>query len=336
MPVGRQLPWARAGPRWTSWPPGRYAWAVLLRQLEYVTALARERHFARAAVACHVSQPSLSAGIRKLEAELRVAIVVRDQRFVGFTPEGERVVAWARRILAERDELAEELSVMRSGLAGQLRVGAIPTAITVASLLTAPFCAEHPQARVSLESSSAAEIVRRLADFDLDVGITYVDGPPPAGVRVVPLYRERYLLLTPDDGAFGERATAGWAELADTPLCLLSPVMRNRQILDSIFAAAGVTVLPSVETDTVSALYAHVGTHRWSSVIAHPWLHQFGVPTGMRVVPLEDPQVSPGVGLLLPDRRPEPIMGRALEQVAAATPLEQMLDAALSAQLRGR
>ena len=307
---------------------------MLLRQLEYLTALARERHFARAAAACHVSQPSLSAGIAKLEAELKVAIVVRGNRFGGFTPEGERVVVWARRILAEADALRGDLGAMRAGLSGGLRVAAIPTAMTTASLLTSSFCAEHPQVGVRLESASSREIVQRLADFDLDVGMTYVDGEPLGdAVRVVPLYRERYLLLTPDDGEFGDRTTVSWAQAAAAPLCLLIPEMQNRRILDGFFAQAGAVARPAVETDTVSALYAHVGTHRWSTVIAHVWLHLFGVPAGMRVVPLEPPRHSPQVGLVLADRDPEPILAEALVQTAARLEIGQLLDALLAQHL---
>ena len=75
-------------------------WGVLLRELEYLAALARERHFGRAAAACHVSQPSLSAAVRRLEHDLGVSIVQRGRRFAGLTPEGERVLLWAHRILA--------------------------------------------------------------------------------------------------------------------------------------------------------------------------------------------------------------------------------------------
>lgn len=91
---------------------------MLLRQLEYLVALAREGHFARAAEACHVSQPSLSAGIRKLERELGTQVVQRGARYAGLTPEGERVLVWAQRILAERDALNEDLSTMRDSLSG--------------------------------------------------------------------------------------------------------------------------------------------------------------------------------------------------------------------------
>nr|WP_262846998.1 LysR family transcriptional regulator [Sphaerisporangium corydalis] len=298
----------------------------MLRQLEYLVALARERHFARAAAACHVSQPSLSAAIRKLERDLDVPIVLRGRRFGGLTPEGERVLLWAHRILAECGELRQDLSAMRGGLSGMLRMGAIPTALTAASLLTTPFCERHPHVRVSLESLSSREITRRLAEFELDVAMTYLDGEALGNVRTTPLYGEWYLLLTPDDGRLADRAVVRWAEVATLPLCLLAPQMRNRRILDEIFKEAGTVVVPAIETDTVSALYAHVATHRWSSVIAHAWLHMFGVPDGMRVIRLENPARAPRVGLVIADRTPEPALARALLDVARDVDVHGILD----------
>jgi DNA-binding transcriptional LysR family regulator len=198
---------------------------ILLRQLEYLNALAREGHFGRAAEACHVTQPALSAGIRKLETELRVQIVRRGQRFEGFTPEGTQVLKWAQRMVAEQEALRNELDTMRGELSGVLRIGAIPTALTVASLLTTPMRRQHPMVRFSLESMSSRDIVSRLNDFDIDVGMTYVDGEPLGRVRVIPLYRERYLFLTPRAGEFTGRDSITWAEAASAPLCLLTPAM---------------------------------------------------------------------------------------------------------------
>jgi DNA-binding transcriptional LysR family regulator len=267
---------------------------LLLRQLEYLVALARERHFARAAEACHVSQPSLSAAISKLERELGVPIVSRGRRFESLTPEGERVLLWAHRMLADRDALQQDLSRMRESLSGVLRIGAIPTALPAAPLLTAPFCERHPHVRVTLESLSSREIERRLDEFELDIAMTYVDG----SVRAMPLYEERYVLLTPADEEIASRPVARWADVAALPLCLLTSKMRNRRILDGIFADAGVQPVPVIEADTVATLYAHVATRKWSSVIAHAWLQMFGTPEGMRVVRIEDPRRVPQIGLV--------------------------------------
>jgi DNA-binding transcriptional LysR family regulator len=299
---------------------------MLLRQLEYLVALARERHFARAADSCFVSQPSLSAAIRKLETELDVPIVRRGRRFEGLTPEGERVLLWAHRILAEQDALRHELSAMRGGLAGTLRMGAIPTALPVASLLTSPFCARHSQARVTLDSLSSREITHRLAEFEIDIAMTYLDDDTLGSVRKTPLYEERYLLLTPDDGKFATQAVAGWAEVATLPLCLLSPRMRNRRIMDGYFAEDGATATPAIESDTVSGLYSHLRGSRWSSVISHAWLHMFGVPEGMRVVPLKGPDHGPRVGLVIAARSPEPVLARALLDVARQARIRGTLD----------
>jgi DNA-binding transcriptional LysR family regulator len=309
--------------------PGAFC-GVLLRQLEYLVALARERHFARAAAACHVSQPSLSAAIRKLERDLDVPLVRRGQRFAGLTPEGERVLLWAHRILADADALRQDLSRMREGLSGMLRMGAIPTALTAASLLTTPFCERYPHVRVRLTSLSSREIARRLAEFEIDMAMTYLDdeddGDDLGEVRATPLYEERYLLLTPSDGELADRRVARWAEVAALPLCLLAPEMRNRRILDANFRQAGAVAVPAIETDTVSALFAHVATHRWSSVIAHAWLHMFGVPEGMRVIRLERPAREPRVGLVVAGTGPESVMARALLDIARDLDLREVFD----------
>ncbi|MFI5634416.1 LysR substrate-binding domain-containing protein [Streptomyces sp. NPDC051664] len=309
---------------------------MLLRQLEYLVALARERHFVRAAAACYVSQPSLSAAIRRLEHELGVPIVRRGRRYEGLTPEGEVVLAWAHRLLAERDGLRQELSALRDGLSGTLRLGVVPTALPTASLLTNPFCERHPRARVSIESLSSAEITHGLAEFELDAAMTYLDDDTRGGgLRRQPLYEERYVLLTPVDGPLSTAATARWAQAAALPLCLLGPRMRNRRIIDECFAADGATAAPAIESDSVAGLYAHLPGGRWSSVISHAWLHMFGVPDGMRVVPLEGPAHGPRVGLVTGPDDPPSVLAAALLTVARAADVRQALDELLRTYLGG-
>lgn len=308
---------------------------MLLRQLEYLVALARERHFARAAAACFVSQPSLSAGIRKLESELNVPVVQHGARFEGLTPEGERVLHRARRILHERDALRQELSEMRGQLTGTLHLGAIPTAMTVASLLTTPFCERHRQVTIELESLSSRDIMRRLAEFEIDAALTYLDDDALQGVRKFPLYEERYLLLTPVDGPCATQTEVSWAQAAEVPLVLLSRRMRNRKILDEFFTADGAAPFPAVETDTLDGLYAHLASGRWSSIISHAWLHMFGIPAGLRVVRLKETDAThrPSVGLVVTAHERESPMARALLTVAAGARVRDALDALLDSCL---
>ncbi|MEU9056018.1 LysR family transcriptional regulator [Streptomyces sp. NPDC048384] len=304
-----------------------------LRQLEYLVALARERHFVRAAAACYVSQPSLSAAIRRLEHELNVPIVRRGRRYEGVTPEGEVVLARAHRMLAERDTLRQELAALRDGLTGTLRLGVVPTALPAATLLTTPFCDRHPHARVSIESLSSADITHGLTEFELDAAMTYLDDDTLGGLRRLPLYEERYMLLTPVDGPLGGAPMAAWSQAAALPPCLLNSRMRNRRIIDECFAAGGATAAPAIESDTVAGLYAHLPGGRWSSVISHAWLHMFGVPDGMRVVPLEGPAHGPRVGLATGPDDPPSVLAAALLAVAREAGVREALDALLRTYL---
>jgi DNA-binding transcriptional LysR family regulator len=122
---------------------------VFIRQLRYLVALARECHFARAAPACHVSQPALSAGLHKLECELGVRIIERTPQFRGFTPEGKRVLIWAQRILADWQALVQDVSEESpEGLQGTVRLGVVPAALPGVGVLVEEFCARYPATRV--------------------------------------------------------------------------------------------------------------------------------------------------------------------------------------------
>lgn len=291
-------------------------YTMQFRQLEYLTALARERHFARAAASCHVSQPALSEAIRKLERELNVPLVQRGRAFHGLTPEGDRVVVWARRILAEHEALRVEVSALRSGLTGQLRVGVIPSASTTITLLTDPFCSVHPLARVQIDTGLATtEIVNRLRAFELDAGITYIDDEDIAGLTVTPLYHERMVLvgardLLPD----GDAVT--WAEVAQLPLCLQKPSLRGRQLVDAVFAELGLTVNPQIETDSIGAMYAHVATGRWASLVPHPWGQSFRLPTDIRAMAILGSVARSMVGLITPSDEPGSVLARAFKGIA--------------------
>ena len=108
----------------------------MIDKLEMFIALAREAHFGKAAEAVGVTQPTLSAGIKQLEDQLGVMLVWRGSRFRGLTPEGQRTLDWARRIVADSRALRDEMRVAREGLSGNLSIAVIPTALTLVADLT--------------------------------------------------------------------------------------------------------------------------------------------------------------------------------------------------------
>ena len=279
---------------------------MLLRHLGYLTALARERHFARAAATCDVSQPALSAALRQLEEELGVAIVERGNRFLGFTADGESVLAWARQTLAEHEALRQRLSASAGALTGRLRLGVVPTATPRVPSLLAGFVAAHPHVVISERSMSSSEIVRELASYDLDCGITYLDGEPLERVRTLALWDERYVLVTPAEGRFESGEPATWREAAQLPLCLQERGMQNRRIVDAVFAEVDAPVSSRLETNSIYSVCGHVARGYWSSVVPDAFVTEFRDVPDVIVLPLVEPDVSKSLGLVVADRSPEP------------------------------
>ncbi|MBX9845611.1 MAG: LysR family transcriptional regulator [Xanthobacteraceae bacterium] len=303
-----------------------------IRHLRYFAALARERNHARAATACNVTQPTLSEAVRQLEHELAVPLIDRKgQRFQGLTPEGERVLLWAQRILADEDALGQELSEMRDGLSGTLRFGVIPAAMPVTPLLTNPFLKAHPLVTLKLVSHTSIEIQRGLDDGTLEAGLTYLDNEPLRNVRTLPLYRERYMLLTPAGGPFDGLRSVSWREAARLPLCLLTRDMQNRRIVERLFGEGGSPPPKvAVETNSVLALVAHVRSGGWSSVIPHTFMGVLGcddeAAAGFVAVPLVEPDAAHTVGIVLNERDPLPPLARALLKSACSHDLSNELD----------
>ena len=177
----------------------------MIDKLDFVLALARERHFGRAAETCGVTQPTLSAGVKQLEQQLGVLLVNRGSRFQGFTPEGERVLDWARRIVGDTRAMREEINALRHGLTGRLRIAAIPTALAMVAALTTPYRERHPNVQFTIWSRNSMEILELLENLEIDAGMTYLGNEPVGHVNTIPLYRERYRLLTSADAPLGNR-----------------------------------------------------------------------------------------------------------------------------------
>jgi DNA-binding transcriptional LysR family regulator len=301
-----------------------------IRHLRYFVALARERHHARAAAACPVTQPTLSEAIRQLERELAVPLIYREgQRFGGLTAEGERALDWARRILAYQEALEQELAEMRVGLSGDLHFGVIPAAMPMAPLVTSAFCRSHPLVTLKVLSLSSIEIQRGLDAEELDAGLTYLDNEPLRNVRTYPLYGEQYMLLTPAGPRFDGLTAVSWCEAATLPLCLLTPNMQNRRIVDSLFVAGNAgKPRVSVETDSMLALFAYVRSGDWSSVIPHTFLTLLGHDglAGLRAIPLTEPESVHTVGFVVGERDPLRPLARALLKSARHSDVSAALE----------
>ena len=247
-------------------------------------------------------QPTMSAGLKQLEETLGVVIVRRSSRFQGFTPEGEHVLSWARRIVGDAQAMRQDLDALKRGLTGHLRIAVIPTALATVPALTTPFRADHPAVRFSIKSSSSSEMLDMLHNLAVDAGITYLDNEPLGDVKTVPLYRETYFLMTSKDGPLGHRETIAWHDLGDLPLCLMTPDMQNRRIIDQMLRDAGARQDTALESDSVVALIAHVATGRWSSIVPSSLTEMMGSASHLRAIPIVSPQVTHLIGLVVAQR----------------------------------
>jgi DNA-binding transcriptional LysR family regulator len=284
----------------------------MIDKLEYLLALARERHFGRAAAACGTSQPTFSAGIKHLEESLGVLLVERGSRFHGFTEAGERTLGWARRIVGDARALRQDVGALRSSLRGQVRIAAIPTALPMLPDLTAPFAARHPDVRIAVLSRSSDAVLAALENLEADAGVTYLDSEPLGKMLTAPLYRETYRFVCPAGGAYAGRDGVTWAEIAGERLALLSPEMQNRRIIDRAFHEAGAEPNAMLDSDSITALFAHLRTGRWCGILPAHWLEALGLGDTALALPLASPEVANTVGLVVPPRDPLPILAEAL------------------------
>ncbi|TWH76777.1 DNA-binding transcriptional LysR family regulator [Azomonas agilis] len=226
-----------------------------IKQLQFLCALDQYEHFSQAADACHVTQPTLSMRLKRLEDELGVPLVIRNQRFEGFTPEGERLLAWAKQVVSAYEGMKTEASRLRGALVGTLRIGMVPLSHVCLLPLLRHLRQQAPMVRFQLHSLSSGAILEQLEHNALDIGLSYLQQTGIERYRTLPLGNPSIgLLYHPDWFDLEDRPPLSWDEIAALPLGLLSTAMRFRQGLDSSAAGQGVTLQPVIESDSVDHL----------------------------------------------------------------------------------
>jgi DNA-binding transcriptional LysR family regulator len=272
---------------------------MLIRHLSYFVTLARECHFAKAAEIYNVAQPTLSAAIRGLEEDLGARLVVKNHRFVGLTPEGDKLLAWGHQILADYNSLRDDLTGLRRGLTGTLHLGVIPAAMPAVSFVSARFAALHPAAKIEIQPLTSRAIERGLAVFEIDGGMTYLDNEPLENVRRLPLYRERYVFVVDRSHRYAKRAEVTWEEAAAERLCLLEPADHQQ-----LAASIGIAIEPTVVSNSFLALCSHLRHGEWASIVSYTFFYIFGGSPDLVAINLVAPVHSQSIGLVLSDKDP--------------------------------
>lgn len=286
-----------------------------LQHLRYFVALARTRHFAAAASACGVSQPTLSAGLAALEQELGKRLVERDRRFIGLTPQGEAILPWAEQALGAVRGLGQAAQSSAQALTGEFRLYTIPAAQPLVGPFGEALLRANPGLTLSVTSGTSREIEQGLAVNEFDAGLTYLDHEPPANMLAAPLHSEQFVAIV---GAGAHRDPAldlgeevSWEALAALPLCLLHQGMQNRRMLDRQFAQRGLSVSPRAIADNYVSLLSLVRSGSFVSVVPDAYAGLMAGAQWCRFVPVEPAAAPRRLGLVVVNRDPLGAMARA-------------------------
>ena len=276
----------------------------LLPSLRYLVALNEHRHFGRAAQACHITQPALSNALRALEQEFAAVIVKRERNYVGFTAEGELILASAQRMLHEYALLQESLKGDALAPHGPLRIGAVPTAVPVAARFAAMLQARQNGIRPIVLSLSSAELEKGLETLSLDLAMGYVERMDSRSARLSALeqYTEHYFLLRRVDNPQTDGLRIGqaltWQQAGQFPLCLLTPEMHNRTIVDAAFRQAGVQVVPAMETNSILAMALCVVQGNMCGILPGALVGAVRSDRLLEALPLVEPEVRTPIGFM--------------------------------------
>jgi len=293
----------------------------MINKLEMFIAVAKEGHFGRAAESLGITQPTLSTGIKQLEEMLGVQLIFRGSRYGGLTPEGARALVWARRLVSDSRAFREEMRVSRHGLSGHLRLAVIPTALTWAARLSARFAEAHPNVRFTILSRNSSEILKMLENLEVDAGISYLDNEPLGRVTTAPIYTEHYTLVCHADNPLALESEVTWADLSGERLCLLTPDMQNRRIINQCFMEADVTPEALVESNSTVVLAAHVEEGGWVTVLPSDMARFLASGKRLAIVPIAGGHVAHTVGLVAPWREPHtPVLDALLHAAADLAP----------------
>lgn len=274
----------------------------MLAALRYLVALSEHRHYARAAQSCHITQPALSNALRALEKEFGITIVKRGRTYAGLTPEGEQVLATAQRMLHEHELLQQELRSSASQPQGTLQLGVVPTAVPIATHFAAQLRQHHPGISPVLRSLSSQEIELGLENLSLDLGLGFAERLNLRSQRfeLLPQYTEHYFLVRRAADTTRTQLHLGlpmaWRDAAQLPLCLLTPDMHNRSIVDRAFAGLGLQVTPVMQTNSILALALSVVAGDVCSILPGALVGAVRSYAELEALPLVGPELTTAVG----------------------------------------
>ena len=284
-----------------------------IKNLEIILALDSEKHFNRAAEKLNISQPALSMKLKSLENEIGIKLVKRGKNYIGLTEEGEILKEKFKFIVKEYSEVKELSSELKNNLTGNLRIGVIPSALLDISELLNQFVSKYRNINIQVFSMSSNKIEENLHDFKLDIGFTYLENEPIMNVEKLPLYKEKYFLVTKKK-LYQSQDSISWSKCHEIDLCLISPENQFRRILNSIFQKKNISPNVLIESNSLIHLFSHVSSSDLSTIMPGSFAKQFNFNSEISFLELSDPSIFHDVGgVYIKDKGPSPIKDRFIK-----------------------
>ena len=215
------------------------------------------------------------------------------------------MLVWAQRLAGDARAMRQEVRSFRHGLSGELRLAVIPTALPYTPVITKPYCSQHPGMRVTVLSRSSDAILEQLDGLQVDAGITYLGSETLGRPRSMPLYTERYRLVTGAASNLARYKSISWQEVGTLPLCLFTPDLQNRRILDRLLRPTSAEANPCiVQADSTVALLAHVRNGSLSTVVSEQVAELLARAEPFRTIPITGNESGFRIGLVIPERQP--------------------------------
>ena len=303
---------------------------MTLTELKYVIAVARERHFGRAAESCFVSQPSLSVAVKKLEEELGVSIFERRSNDIAVTPVGSLIIDQARKVIEEAHRITEIAHQGQDPLSGPVRLGVIYTiGPYLLPDLISRMTETTPQMPLILEEGFTTELLQKLRNGQIDVAIT-ADTLVDTGFMTEELYEENFVVAVPSHHPWVNRSYIGTDELKDQTMLLLGAghcfrdqILGGRPDL-ARFNLNATDVQKTVEGSSLQTIFHMVAQGLGITVLpasAIPYLT--GLSNAIKILPFKNPP---------PTRKAMLVWRKSFTRMAA---IEAIREATLSLKLNG-
>ena len=271
-----------------------------LKDLELIVALSQHKNFGKAASHCKLSQPALSSRLKKMEKITQAPLVIRGNSFRGFTREGDLVLNWAHKLLADSESMRQEIQALRNIIDGRLVLGIIPTALPFATKISAKLRRKNPILSIEIHSFTSDEILKKLEKCTLDAGLIPINDSNDHLADF--LYEEHYVLIAPRTLADLSSSHVTWEAAARLPLCLFTNDSHIRQRIHDIFAKAKINPKVVVEANDLSAVMAQVTAGNTATILPFSLANYFTEMTSLIILDLTEPVAVEKIGLFFNDQ----------------------------------